>query len=213
MIDSFVEFDQTIVNRNVVAELKRLAGKPEDDIEDEEEVDNLYQEATMPIEEVIAKYEANEIENTGNQNNESPSNDTSESKPKVLKNPLLTTLASSSGSKGVSPFLRAKTTSIDKNCENNDSLAKEIDFIQEGSPTELVNGTSDKEQLSVQKSVNEESSENKLKNETNGTHAGDNKEASDHSNGEVNNSTIDKSETENINGAPEDDEVNNKLYT
>ena len=48
-----MEFDRTIIKRDVVAELKRIAGKPEDDIEDEEEVDNLYQEATMPIEEVI----------------------------------------------------------------------------------------------------------------------------------------------------------------
>ena len=63
LVDCFVEFDRTIVNRDVVAELKIIAGKPEDDIEDDEEVDNLYQEATMPIEDVIAKYEASEDEN------------------------------------------------------------------------------------------------------------------------------------------------------
>ena len=73
MIDCFVEFDRTIVNREVVAELKRIAGKTDEDLEDPEEVahevDNLYQEATMPLEDVIAKYEAKEsIDEKKNEN-------------------------------------------------------------------------------------------------------------------------------------------------
>ena len=129
MVDSFVEFDRTIVNRDVVAELKRIAGTPEDDIEDEEEMDNLYQEATMPIEEVIAKYEANESEGENVQNTESPSEEITATTPKILKNPQLTALASSSGTKTVSPFLRAKSNPIDKNSESDESVVKELSLI------------------------------------------------------------------------------------
>lgn len=170
LVDSFVEFDHTIVKRDVVAELKRIAGKPEDDIEDEEEVDNLYQEATMPIEEVIAKYEANEIVDADIQNKESPSKDSTDAKPIVLKNPLIATLASSSGSKGVSPYLRAKATSIDKNGESDFSSAKEIDFMKEDTKAELVNGSANKDMLSSEKLTDEESNKNKVKKETNGEH-------------------------------------------
>ena len=56
-------FDATLVERPVVNELKRIAGVKEledEDEEDPEEVTNLYEEATMTIEDVIQKYEDKE---------------------------------------------------------------------------------------------------------------------------------------------------------
>ena len=55
-------FDATLVERPVVNELKRIAGVKdlEDEDADPEEVSNLYEEATMTIEDVIQKYEDKE---------------------------------------------------------------------------------------------------------------------------------------------------------
>jgi len=162
LVDCFVEFDRTIVNRDVVAELKIIAGKPEDDIEDDEEVDNLYQEATMPIEDVIAKYEASEDENNAASQ---PSEESNDSNPKVLKNPLVSNLAGSSGSKGVSPFLRAKAPSIDQNGIKDESIAKEIDFNKDIANTDTTNGIST-ENIEEDKSKNKINGEHPVQNTT-----------------------------------------------
>ena len=60
--DAFVAFDATLVERPVVNELKRIAGVKdlEEEDADPEEVSNLYEEATMTIEDVIQKYEDKE---------------------------------------------------------------------------------------------------------------------------------------------------------
>lgn len=169
LVDSFIEFDRTIINREVVAELKRIAGKPEDDeAEDEDEMDNLYQEATMPIEEVIAKYEANESGPDSISSTESPG-EISEPNIKVLKNPNLAALSSSSGSKGISPFLRAKTNPFDKTGECDESIAKEIDF-KEGTISEMTNGNAEEDLIDSEKSNNDESNKDKVKHEVNGQH-------------------------------------------
>ena len=164
LVDCFVEFDRTIVNRDVVAELKRIAGKPEDDIEDEEEVDNLYQEATMPIEDVIAKYEANEDENETSASSE----ENSETKPKVLKNPHVANLAGSSGSKGVSPFLRAKDAK--KNGIKDESVAKEIEFNKDNENSDITNGTDTSNKQLNSNETKTESLNNDKSNEINGEH-------------------------------------------
>ena len=157
-----MEFDRTIIKRDVVAELKRIAGKPEDDIEDEEEVDNLYQEATMPIEEVIAKYEANEM--TDNlQANESPE-EPNVVKPAILKNPHMLSLAGSSEPKGVSPFLRAKAAPTDK---SDLSAAKEIDFVKSEEKCDTTNGVASSHVLNKEKS-SDVTSDEKGKNDKNG---------------------------------------------
>jgi len=168
LVDSFVEFDRTIVNREVVTELKRIAGKPEDDIEDEDEMDNLYQEATMPIEDVIAKYEANESGPDTIPSTESPFGEMSDPNIKVLKNPHVAGLASSSESKGISPFLRAKTAPFDKNSECDESIAKEIDF-KEGTISEITNGIS-KDGIDSENSNKEDSNKDTVKHEVNGEH-------------------------------------------
>jgi hypothetical protein len=53
-----VGFDETLVQRDVVAELKIIAskGNGSDDEDDPNELAHLCEEATMPIEDVFAKY-------------------------------------------------------------------------------------------------------------------------------------------------------------
>lgn len=66
LIDAFLGFDATIATREVVAILKEIAGIKDNDPvptdisdSDEENVRNLYEEASMPIEQVIEKYQSN----------------------------------------------------------------------------------------------------------------------------------------------------------
>ncbi|XP_057656082.1 probable protein phosphatase CG10417 isoform X3 [Diorhabda carinulata] len=58
LIDGFLGFDATIATPEVIQILKEIVGEREaEEASDEEEnVDNLYKEATMPIEQVIEKY-------------------------------------------------------------------------------------------------------------------------------------------------------------
>ncbi|KAG7209101.1 hypothetical protein KM043_015247 [Ampulex compressa] len=66
LIDAFLGFDATLAKPDVVGILKELAGtsnsdKKEDDLvesDEEENVNNLCMEATMPLEEVMAKYQS-----------------------------------------------------------------------------------------------------------------------------------------------------------
>ncbi len=99
LTEAFVSFDATIIDRDVVAELKKIQGTStanngetgcDDDVQDPDEVDNLYMDATMPIEDVISKMGADD-----------------DSVP--LKHPTVSKLGEgSSGKKPISPFLRAK---------------------------------------------------------------------------------------------------------
>ena len=97
-----MEFDRTLTEREVVLSMKKLSGggDEEEPEHDPDEVNHLYQEATMPIEDVISKYENAEEE---------------EKAQLVLKNPVLAKLgegSSGSGSKKpISPFLRGKKES------------------------------------------------------------------------------------------------------
>ncbi|KAB7507124.1 putative protein phosphatase [Armadillidium nasatum] len=58
LTDAFLDFDSTLVESDVQAILKEIAGSKEKDDSDYdgEEVDHLCREASMPLEEVIAKY-------------------------------------------------------------------------------------------------------------------------------------------------------------
>lgn len=65
LIDAFLEFDATIATNEVISSLKELAetkdneyGNVEASSEDEENVSNLYEEASMPIEQVMEKYQS-----------------------------------------------------------------------------------------------------------------------------------------------------------
>ncbi|GAB6026646.1 hypothetical protein CHUAL_013052 [Chamberlinius hualienensis] len=56
--DSFLGFDESLTRKEVIAELRQLAGTSErhEEEEDTNEVDHLCNEAQMPLEEVLAKY-------------------------------------------------------------------------------------------------------------------------------------------------------------
>ncbi|XP_040583915.1 protein phosphatase 1G [Lepeophtheirus salmonis] len=61
--ESFIGFDETITKEEVIAVLKKLMHKDdeeEDEADDPHEVDHLYQEASMPIEDVIARFKEGE---------------------------------------------------------------------------------------------------------------------------------------------------------
>ncbi|CAB4060920.1 PPM1G [Lepeophtheirus salmonis] len=61
--ESFIGFDETITKEEVIAVLKKLMHKDdeeEDEGDDPHEVDHLYQEASMPIEDVIARFKEGE---------------------------------------------------------------------------------------------------------------------------------------------------------
>lgn len=65
--DAFIHFDATLLNDKVIEELRQLARKNpdyedsdmDDDDETAEEIVNLHQEATMPLNEVLEKYKGN----------------------------------------------------------------------------------------------------------------------------------------------------------
>lgn len=89
LIDSFLGFDGTIATPEIIAELKEIAGSKEtqndtDNSDVEENVSNLYEEATMPLEQVIEKYTSN------------------------IKHPHLLHLQKDGEKQPVSPYLRAK---------------------------------------------------------------------------------------------------------
>lgn len=58
LIEGFLKFDASIASSEVVSSLKEIAGdkEAEEESDDEENVHNLYEEASMPIEKVIEKY-------------------------------------------------------------------------------------------------------------------------------------------------------------
>lgn len=56
---AFLEFDNTLTKPEIIAVLKELAGNNDDEDEDDDEnVNNLHEEACMPIEELLAKYKS-----------------------------------------------------------------------------------------------------------------------------------------------------------
>ena len=118
----------------MVAQLKILSGGAEANEEDEadpNEVNNLYEEATMPIEDVMSKY--------GNGEEAAAAEDGEEgSKLKPPVNPRLAKLGEgSSGSKPISPFLRAKRNPVTGASEESEEEAKKnshIHFDKDGEP-------------------------------------------------------------------------------
>lgn len=151
LVDAFVEFDRTITDRDVVRELRVIAGKEADGTEevDHEEVDNLFQEATMPIEAVMAKNNSDDqmsevakpvIETTKPEVSGSSS---AEEKPKLNSAVTQFKTRNGGGSKPISPFLRAKP-SVENNSEV-DAAAK-LSFEEQGEKqTTLTNGNNDSE--------------------------------------------------------------------
>ena len=62
LVEAFVEFDRSLIERDIVRELRVIAGKEaagEEEQVDAEEVDSMLKEATMPIEDVIKSEKQN----------------------------------------------------------------------------------------------------------------------------------------------------------
>ncbi|XP_074036342.1 probable protein phosphatase CG10417 isoform X2 [Leptinotarsa decemlineata] len=125
LIDGFLGFDQTITSPEVIETLTKLAGENlnDDGSDDEENIDNLYEEAAMPIEQVIEKYTN-------------------------LANPALKNLKKGEFLK--SPFLKAKkdTSSDEASCSatsssqsENKETSKSQDSSGSSSNLETVEGT------------------------------------------------------------------------
>ena len=122
--ECFISFDSKIIERSVVEELKKLAGCQEAEEEEEQEQDttnevsNLCEEASMPIEAVIAKLAGGEVGG--------PEGQGAGSAP---MNPALRKLKEKE-QKPVSPFLRAKPSPLG---EQGGSNNKHIHFNEDGS--------------------------------------------------------------------------------
>lgn len=126
--DAFVSFDATLIERPVVNELKRIAGVKEledEDEEDPEEVSNLYEEATMSMEEVIQKYEAREEAETELEKKFVPEG-ANTMKGKPMPKGWARAMEEEGSSKLVSPFLKGKRESK-LNKENEPDTATTID--------------------------------------------------------------------------------------
>lgn len=135
--ESFVAFDATLVDRKVVEKLKAIAECDSEKTEEDEskeakedEVNDLFQEATMPIEEVIAKYGADQTEVSG----------------EPQKKPVHSALGNlMKDKKPISPFLRAKNGSALNAGEGGSGLNKHIRFDEKGE-TIKENGDTEEEE-------------------------------------------------------------------
>jgi protein phosphatase 1G len=154
LVEAFVEFDRTIIDRDVVRELRVIAGKEAEGVEevDHEEVDNLFQEATMPIEAVIAKNGDDEqkpvVAIVEDNNKESKSSSAGKNQPNaaaVKPNTAVTNFKTRNGggSNPISPFLRAKPGS-----ESSDTDAKKSDVKTEDASAKLSFNEDEKKEKS-----------------------------------------------------------------
>jgi len=132
--EAFIAFDATLVDRAVVAELKKIAGTKEDEAEEEDdgaegdEVHNLFEDASMPIEDVLNKYNSpsakKDPEDSSSKNGEAVESP-SASKP---VNPAIAAMRKEK--KPVSPFLRGKNSPVDM---EGVTANKHIRFNEDGS--------------------------------------------------------------------------------
>lgn len=122
LADAFVEFDKTLTDREIVRELRVIAGKEADTGEevDHEEVDGLYQDATTPIEAVMAQTGV-----TGETGNSKPSqpegNGTSKGPGGASALSRFRDRAANGTDKPISPFLRAKSNPEEPESKTNSS--------------------------------------------------------------------------------------------
>ena len=107
--EAFIAFDATLTDRAVVAELKKIAGNTEaeeSEDENEDEVSELFEEANMSIEDIVAKY-------TTSPSGKSPKTVSDEPTGEGSAKPVNPAIASMrKEKKPVSPFLRAKTSAL-----------------------------------------------------------------------------------------------------
>ena len=122
--EAFIQFDATLIDRSVVEQLKKIAGNKDDEAEEEDdevekedekgeernEVKELFDEAEMPIEDLVAKYSTSPC--AANKKEAKVENGESGSGGSSLP-PHMRSLQAADRKKPVSPFLRAKTSPVD----------------------------------------------------------------------------------------------------
>jgi len=123
LADAFVEFDKTLTDREIVRELRVIAGKEADTGEevDHEEVDGLYQDATTPIEAVMAQTGV-----TGENAEPKPEGNGTKAEPTASFKPSSALArfrdrAANGTDKPISPFLRAKSNPEEPESKTNSS--------------------------------------------------------------------------------------------
>jgi len=123
LADAFVEFDKTLTDREIVRELRVIAGKEADTGEevDHEEVDGLYQDATTPIEAVMAQTGV-----TGENTEPKPEGNGTKAEPTASFKPSSALArfrdrAANGTDKPISPFLRAKSNPEEPESKTNSS--------------------------------------------------------------------------------------------
>ncbi|KAF5272182.1 hypothetical protein FQA39_LY01264 [Lamprigera yunnana] len=147
LIDAFLGFDATIASPEVIIKLKEIAGVKEvenetDSSDVEENVSNLYEEATMPLEQVIEKYTSN------------------------LKHPHLQKEADKLPS---SPYLRARkdTPNTSKPCSSVDEGGSSSKIVSSSCASTDIPDTDAKEKGNENKEASTESKNVETKSEEN----------------------------------------------
>lgn len=139
LADAFVEFDKTLTDREIVRELRVIAGKEADTGEevDHEEVDGLYQDATTPIEAVMAQTGV-----TGENAEPKPEGNGTKAEPTASFKPSSALArfrdrAANGTDKPISPFLRAKPNPEEPENKSNSSDTAAAETNQTDAATKL----------------------------------------------------------------------------
>ena len=126
LVEAFVEFDRSLTERDVIRELRVIAGKEaggEDEQVDAEEVDSMLKEACMPIEDVIKNEDTNSKSQTSSQSAASGG-----AAAGASSNPMSAVTrfkTRNGGNKPISPFLRAKPSNGEKEQLSQEKLSFE----------------------------------------------------------------------------------------
>ena len=163
LIEAFVEFDRSLIERDVIRELRVIAGKEADTQEqvDPEEVDSMLKEACMPIEDVIKSENNGEFPTTGASSASSgPASSATSGQPASA----VTRFKTRNGGqhKPISPFLRAKPGA---NGEKSEELKQEkLSFDETATEAEdeqkVINGSIENKESTNGHDESEKAAEN-----------------------------------------------------
>lgn len=124
--DAFLDFDNSLTQKDVVDQLKILAGTDDldddDDDDDEDEAHLLREEANLPIEEVMSRY--NSVGNKAEKKNQNENEMSPCSSSKATKSSLpihIRREIENKSKKLISPFLKARQPKSSIDHENPDS--------------------------------------------------------------------------------------------
>ena len=176
LIEAFVEFDRSLIERDVIRELRVIAGKEADTQEqvDPEEVDSMLKEACMPIEDVIKSESNGEFPTTG-ANSASSATGASSASSANSGQPAsaVTRFKTRNGGqhKPISPFLRAKPGANGEKSEElkqeklsfDETEAKDTDEDQK-----VINGSIENKESTNGHDESNKAAENDTKEEQNG---------------------------------------------